>query len=310
MRVLKMKKTMRAWIIIWVAALVFIGARESSAALFSSISGRVIAEDTGEGVEGITVNAVFASGEVDRHLPRFHAETDVNGLYVFERLEPGLYYMSIGDGQARYISESFNVEYRLPAGKNLVDINFVARLAGGVAGTVYGADGVTPQSGVDVTVHVPGQPSEVRNFDITTTDNNGAFVLKGLPPSDTAVITIFHPGLATIRKVFKVIGGKTTEGVNLVIDWNDITGVSGYIKSYSGKPIAFASVYLSDANGNRAGDAMTDETGRYSLVGLEPGIYSMEAYDPDMEVWLVINDIVIKEGESTEFDLEMNISEP
>ncbi|MEE9613655.1 MAG: carboxypeptidase-like regulatory domain-containing protein [Thermodesulfobacteriota bacterium] len=278
-----------------------------SAEIYSSISGRVIAEDTGQGMEGVSVVLLGLGSEVERH----DTITKEDGLYVLENLKPGDYLLGFGKDDIPYIQEMPNIFVTVPMGKNLVNVNYVFKVGGGVSGTVYDADGTTPLDRITVSVIVPDQPDDIDAADAELTDSNGKYLLLGLPESDKAVVTVRVRGHAKLTREVTIRKGETTPNVNFVVKWDDITGISGHVKSsIDGSPIKNAEVVLWDASEKRAGYAYTDEAGNYSILGLPPGSYQAAAFWPGGGGWVREMDILIESGKTTEVNFEFDMPAP
>jgi len=280
---------------------------DSNGAIYTSISGKVIAEDNGQGIAGIGVLAVML--ESNEH---YYATTDVSGKYVLKNLKPGTYKIGFSK-RSSYVSVKPVLKVVLPKGKNVVNANYVLKLGGSVSGIVYGADGVTPLNHVKVSAEVPtSQPEWVMNFDFTFTDNNGRYLLQGLPVSDNCVVDVEILGHAPLTKTARITKGETTKNVNFVVKWDDITGVSGYVKSLiDDKPVEGVGITLSDQSGNPIATAITYGTGRYSIVGVSPGIYKVTALWPSLRAKIPGNviektNILIEQGKSTVVNFEFN----
>jgi hypothetical protein len=294
----------------WALMLLFLSlvfTQSSHAEIYTSISGTVTASDTGQGVVGVGVHAFSQDG----HIPGY-VETNEKGIYVLKNLKPGSYRMAFSIPDPLYITEEPHLEVILPRGKNLVNVNYVFKLGGSVSGTVYDADGVTPLYDERVSAEVPNpQPAWVEGFKTTFTDRNGKFLLQGLPESDNCIVEVEIRGLGPIKKTAKIIKGKVTEGINFVVKRDDITGISGYIKSsIDNKPIIRAEILFWDSLENQVGSASTDETGKYSIIGIPPGIYTATAFWPEGGEWIDKINIFVEAGKSTIINFEFNRPAP
>ncbi len=277
-----------------------------------SISGRVTAEDTGKGLEDIMIDLQLEDGG---HHPII--KTNKDGFYVITDLRPGTYY--IGFGHEDHSSFPYIVEKLqkivLPEGKKSVKVDHDFKLGGSVSGAVYQADGITPVVGLMVRASFADQPEEIRGSKVEHTDSNGNFLLSGLPASNKCRIKFNVYGRAPMIKTISVIKGEITSDVNFVITMDDITGISGYVKSsIDGRPLENAEVVLlsPDYKGKFIASSITDANGKYSIVAVQPGTkYVATAFDPKSEFdYISRTDILIKPGKSTEVNFEFAMPTP
>jgi hypothetical protein len=278
---------------------------DATAAVYSSISGRVVAEDTKQGVSGVRVTVFLVGGAPE---DRSETVTDDTGLYVLKDLKPGVYLMGFSKEDSFYLNETPHVEVVLPKGKHAVNMNHALMLGGSVSGTVYEADGITPASGVAVCAAVPlAQQDWIEQWRFGVTDSAGKFMLQGVPESDRCMIWITVPGHARIVRTVNISKGMVTGNVDFTVKWDDPTGISGWVRSsVDYKPIIGASINLKDSAGNEIGFTRTDQTGKYSIVGVSPGTYRAIAFWPKGGGWTEKQDILIKSGKSTEVNFEFN----
>jgi uncharacterized surface anchored protein len=281
--------------------LIFI--HQSNAEIYTSISGKVTAEDTGHGIENVSVHAVM----IDKN-KNYYATTDKNGIYVLKDLLPGIYKIGFSINNSPYISVKPYLKTVLTKGKNVVNANHILRLGGSVSGTVYDSDGITPLSEIMVSAKVPDTyPEWIRNFAGGFTDDKGKFLLQGLPESDTCIVKVEILAHAPLIKQVEITKGSITENINFIVKWDDITGVNGHVKSsLDNNPIEGSKIILRDVSGNEIAYAITDETGKYSIVGVPPGTYQLTAlwlsYSPGPEERIDKENVLIKQGESTVVD--------
>ena len=292
-----------AGILILIAILIVFSSKNTNAVIYSSISGKVIAEDTGKGVAGVSVLALKPD---EGKKGRYDAITDEKGVYVLKDLKPGVYKVGFYKEDAPYLFGRPHIEVVLPRGKHVVNVNHVLKLGGSVSGTVYAADGVTPMSRVSVSADVPNyKPEWVSSMRAKVTDSNGKFLLQGLPESDSAIVEVAVFGHARLTKTIKIIKGKVTENVNFTVKWDDITGINGHVKSaVDGKPLNDGDVYLRDNSGEDIGFVRTDETGKYSIVGMPQGIYKV--FITFGKYSMEKTNILVQFGKSTTVDFEFD----
>jgi hypothetical protein len=280
----------------------------SNATVYSSISGKVIGEDTGKGVSGVSVVAFLVGGG---HGDRFYAVTDGNGVYAFQDLNAGQYLMGFYKEDSQYVSEDPHVEVVLSKGKNAVNVNHILILGGSVSGTVYNADGTTPMTGVSIYAKVPRSQEWINNSKYRLTDGFGKFLLQGLPESDNCAVEVMVSGHARLTKTIKITKGTVTGNTNFTVTSDDTTGINGYVRSsIDNKPIRDAEVDLRDGTGSDIGYTRTDDTGKFSIVGAPPGAYDVLAFWPEGGDWIEKKNILVEYGKSTVVNFEFNRAAP
>ncbi len=303
------KISVAACVLILISFPILVVCPDATAAVYSSISGKVIAEDTGAGLANVPVLAFLVGGG---HGDYYYAPTDARGVYVLKDLNPGTYLIGFYKENDFYVKEEPHVEVVLPKGKHVVNVNHVLMLGGSISGTVYQSDGTTPMAEVGVYASVSGiQQNWIDSSRYRATGIDGKFLLQGLPPSDNCTIAITVPGHARMTKTVKITKGTVTGNVNFTVKWDDVTGINGYIKSsVDGKPIKDAEVDLRDGSGSDIGYTRTDDTGKYSIVGVTPGTYHAVAYWPEGGSWIGKENILVGSGKSTVVNFEFDKPAP
>jgi hypothetical protein len=309
---MKKKLYSLAYVLMLISIPVLVVCSDATATVYSSISGRVIAEDTGQGVPSVTVIGFLVGENNESHEGLLYASTDTKGTYVLYDLKPGTYLIGFHKKDGTYVNEKPHVEVVLPKGKHVVNANHILTLGGSVSGTVYQSDGTTPMAGVGVYLSVSAtQQDWIDNSKYRTTGSDGKFLVQGLPPSDNCTIEIMAIGHAGMTKAIKISKGTVTANVNFTVKSDDSTGISGYIKSsVDNKPIKEAEVDLRDSFGRDIGYTRTDDTGKYSIVGVTPGVYNAVAYWPEGGDWVEKSNILVEYGKSTAVNFEFNIATP
>jgi hypothetical protein len=303
------KMSKMGWILSVLMLLIFFPCSDTNAAVYSSISGRVIAEDTGAGLPGATVAAFLVGGGHEGH---HYASTDAGGVYAVEDLEAGTYGIVFFKQNGFYVNEQPHLEVVLPQGKHLVNVNHLLALGGSVSGRVYQPDGTTPVAGVGVYASVSGIGSIwTESSKYGATGDDGAFLLEGLPQSDSCSVEVMIPGHAILKRTVKVTKGAVTRDVNFIVTAGDVTGVSGHVgSSPDGAPVKNAKVDLADGSGNDVGTARTDDSGNYSIIGVLPGIYKLTVFWPEGSIWLEKKDITVEPGKSATVNFEFTMPAP
>ena len=291
----------------FIFAFVLITGTNVTAEMYSSISGRVIAEDTGEGLKDISVLLMAREGG------RFLAETNEDGLYVIKDLKPGEYIIFFQHKNLPYVMEEPAEVVTLPKGKNLVNVNYVFELGGSIAGTVYKDDGITPLAGALVLAENTSLQRLDPSQGLVLTNSEGNFFLTGLKEADKWIVKVSYKGIVDLAREVKVVKNEVTNGVNFVIP-SSTTGITGYVtSSIDGRPLHNVNVVLEEpgSEGKTIGETFSDENGKYSITGAPPGRYEATAFHPESALdWITKENIIIEAGKSTEVNFEFPVSAP
>jgi hypothetical protein len=160
---------------------------------------------------------------------------------------------------------------------------------GVIKGTVVRADTGRPLRQVRVTLRADG----VRDLPVASTDDKGAFELKGLPPA-RFTLTASKGGFVTLQhgqrranepgQPIELAEGEVIERVDLTLPMAG--AISGVVLDESGEPLAGASVQAQRRTyaGGRPQPVptavsvdLTDDLGQFRLFGLPPGSYYVSA---------------------------------
>ena len=287
---------------ICVLLLVLLLAGTGDARLLASISGRVTAEDTGEGLSEILVRAM--PGDV-------RAVTNEKGMYILRGLVPGLdYKLSFYREGSLYVNEFWSVEVEIPRGKYFAILDRALKLGASVSGGVYDAKRQVPLSGAAVAATSLGQPEWVQHFKTTRTDDDGRFLILGLPEAEKCRVDVAVYGHAWVSKTVGLKKGETMGDVNFLVKWDDKTGIRGRVAyAADNKPYISARVVLRDpATARTVGITFADIEGGYSIIGVTPGVYDAAVTKREGET--VIEDIVVEPGKSTEINFLVETAGP
>ncbi len=203
-------------------------------------------------------------------------ESDEEGLFAFHGLEPGQYIVRVlGEAYLEAWSEPISVR----AGG--AESNVTVRLSpgGSVTGVVLGADG-EPESGALV-MTMSGERPRGRG----TTDEDGEYVIGGLPPGSYGIIKVgfgSQEGGATgmmggfNMRPFSISGIETVR-----VDFKPEAGATGILRGvvqFRGRPVNGARVQVGrDGTGGdflrSARSGVTNEEGRFEIPFLAEGHY-------------------------------------
>ena len=158
------------------------GEANASHGIYMKVSGKVLQEETGQGIPGIQVLLYeLTSGE------NYFADTNEQGIFVVRMVPPGIYQIS-----ETFVNMSCPEELivakipemiKVTTGRNVIDQKIFLKKGASISGYVYAADGVTPLKDVEITaepwIYGRGKP--------VFTDSQGKYVLKGLVDGDKLV---------------------------------------------------------------------------------------------------------------------------
>ncbi|MGG0853609.1 carboxypeptidase regulatory-like domain-containing protein, partial [Metabacillus fastidiosus] len=226
-----------------------------------SITGTLTDLSTGAAISGAAVQLSNSVGAIVNT-----AVTDENGVYVFNNVVPDSYNLSFiangySSGRAGAIVN--------PNQTTVVNTN-LTRLAGALSGTVLNNNN-EPLANAQVTVFQ-------NNIQVTSaiTDVNGNYLISNLSPGSYVIVTTTDNFITNTVSV-TITNGETTV-LNFILQPLPGT-LSGQVTDSSGNPIAGAtiSVQLSTGTGIIIGSISTDSNGVYTITGLAPGNYVLNA---------------------------------
>ena len=158
--------------------------------------------------------------------------------------------------------------FPIPAGR-IVTLNFGLQLPGAIAGIVADAQTSLPLQNVLIQASLAGTV-----VGTTSTALDGSYSISSLVAGSyvvTAVLTEYAPGVLTLA----VSPGQTTQGsLTLLPDPGTIAGTVTNSTTHLGIPEATVTVVRA---GSSVATAQTDPSGNYSIAGVYPGTYSVQA---------------------------------
>ena len=258
--------------------------------IYGSISGRVTDHDSGIEIPGVVVR--ISGGGKDHE-----TKTNQQGKYTFKMLNPGEYRISFFPNHP-YSSDYLKQKIEVKAGKNVV-FNKKIMIGGSIKGRVLKADG-SPLEGIVVSAYCPGILVDYHTTDITNADGSYSFV--NVFPSDdyhkyrvSAQLKV--PGFPSKeQKDIIVEKGKQTTVNDIIFDFNDVTGIEGYVTSSCDEgPLKNSSISISkeidklDNNYDAVGVLKTNKDGYFYCRNLEPGNYRITA----------VPQVIVKKDEAT-----------
>jgi len=309
------------WILMFsILAITLFIPKNLEATIYGSICGKVIAGDTGMPLSNAQIMLYSHHPKYGISNPNY-TFTDKEGNFCFEMLGEGRYYLTYIP-QHPYLGndELFTVEYVikknynwpstviLEKGKN-VNIDIVAdQIGGSISGRVLKGDGVTPFPEVNVNAS-----SSEGNQSGDRSKEDGSYRITHLMPADNYRVELQLPGYGEKRITeIRVEANKDTSGIDIIVNTDDPTGVEGTVTASDGKPLEgkIVGVFRTDKYGT--GWNFTDKDGKYSISGLEPGIYkirigyTMKIIDRPKEK--IIEGVVVEKGKTTRVDIVLDSS--
>jgi carboxypeptidase family protein len=259
-----------------------INAALAALAAGGTITGTITAASTGAPLPGI---CVYSSGQ--------NATTAADGTYTLTGVTPGTSVdVEFSDGcgaAAGYITQDVFVTVTSGQTTSGVDAAMVlGQATGAISGTITGAAGGAPLSGICVTVD-----SASGFFTDTSTATDGTYSVQGLTKGlYTVEFSIgcgnsgnyafqYYPDEASYQNAgeVKVSAGKTTSGINGALAAGGI--ITGTVQAAAGgAPLSglCVSAYSVDTGG-LASVSTTNAQGTYALIGLATDSYDVDFVD-------------------------------
>ncbi len=208
-----------------------------------------------------------------------------DGTYVITGLAPGNYTMQAqASGYApTYYNGTYDYGAATPvtvaSGTTTPGVNFALAQAGSISGTVTNAIG-TPIAGAIVSA----SRTACCGYGYTTAAGDGTYAITGLAPGSYKV-QAQAPGYAptyyngtydySAATLVAVASGATTPGINFALA--PAGSITGTVTNAFGTPIAGADVSANSSTCCGGGSATTAVDGTYTVTGLTPGSYTVQA---------------------------------
>lgn len=258
--------------------------------IYGSISGKVIGEDTGEGIKRIHIVLYTLDG----YTVAF-ANTDKEGNFQFRMLKEGYYSLQFVPPSPYLLSPYWNKsrqerlkdgKVKLEKGQNIHIVKSL-KVGGIISGFVYKEDGVTPLEGVQIVAFPKDKYWDIPGVS-STTDLNGRYTIIRLEPLSNYVLQAtqhaphFHFPLSKFN--VKVEAKRTTE-VNFIFNMQDSTRIIGRVVSgVDGNPLPSSDIFIDKYRVDlkkfiEIHAFNPDKEGKFSIIGIEPGIYKIKARD-------------------------------
>jgi hypothetical protein len=231
--------------------------------IYGTISGRIVDEITGKGVDGIIVTINLE----DRQM-----RTDKNGFFKFENVPTdGKYEIRVIVDKEPYCTQTHELDIMMEEGINVVLKDIFAKRGGTIEGTIRHEDG-TPVSFMTVKVFAE---KEIPGVYGAVPDKNGYYRVPKLPPAKDLKVIAACWNVSTgcgriVKEGIRVERDKTTKGFDFVIP-DEPTCIYGKVVSREGKPLRAHLTFWKDSED--MGNLMCDSLGSYSMRVHEPGSY-------------------------------------
>ncbi len=300
--------------------------------IFCTISGKVTDQYSGIEIPGVVVK--ISGGGKDNE-----TKTDMLGRYSLKMVKPGEYTIYFYPNQLSY-PDFLNQKINIKAGEHIV-LNKKIKSGGSIKGRVLKADG-SPLKGIRVIVKCPDPIDRevyVINLLTTFTKVDGKYFFGSVFPSDdhNKYCVIANPDIPgfplKVQRDIIVENGKETIVNDIIFDFNDVTGIEGYVTSANDRrPLANAGISITkelDKLNNQfyfVADLSTDTSGYFYFRNLEPGSYRISALPPvppkkdavtgklifdrsKLESYIVEKDAIVVKDKRSREDIKLNIQE-
>jgi hypothetical protein len=271
----------------------------------SKISGRVTGPDGVNPLEGMQTYAIRWLGGDSWDWDAGQGITDANGVFLIGGLPPGTYRIGFNNGSSRdYVRKFYGNTMDWQSGLDIVllpqttvfDIDGSLEMASRISGTVTGAGGSGPLTGIQVTAYhftVAGWTWR----EGTVTDASGGYTLGGLPAGTYRVefrdftrsfLDEYYENGPDVNSGADIntIAGTTTSGIDASL--TPASTISGSVTGPDGTtPLEYIDVGAYQWNSDwqwwePVAFGMTDAGGVYSITGLPAGTYRVEFMDYTM----------------------------
>lgn len=271
------------------------------AELYMQISGTVVDQETGLGVEKTKVLLLARTGEQNEDLKAV-TETNNEGRYLFDAVPPGEYALVVQTpNESNYALDLTPKKIKVERGKNLINVNFQLEIGGSISGIVFGADGVTPMESVPVMALTLFGSKGVK------TDNQGKYLIKGLKVNVPITLRAAARGFGSVTRDNIMLLPKSVTTVDLVFGVGP-SKIEGTATDINGQPIKTGVFVTFLSETGSVGKALSDQEGKYSITGLNSGTYKAIVMGPGYKI-LTIDSVLISQGNNAlDFSLRPDLA--
>lgn len=216
--------------------------------------------------DGITVLAENENGK------KYFGIVNSAGEFSWESVSPGTYKITANYAGYKSISVSGIV---VSMGNDVSDIRLSIKEK-----ATYTITGKVLREGMDSGFEgtsVVANNSTDKSFSKTTvTGTDGTFILSEVEPGDY-MITISREGYITDNSIYVSVGTQAIEVIPDVILKNSLGSVKGTVTLESALDNAGIEILLKSEKNEKTFSTVTDTLGRYSISGIEPGTWRVQA---------------------------------
>ena len=253
-----------------------------------TISGTVISAMGATPIAGAVIQVIYDGAVIDSTL------TDSSGYYIITGLAPGSYTVT-----AAAASYDTGVTGAIVSANETTIIDFsLAASPGAISGTVTSFVGSDPISGALIEVSLDNTI-----IFSTLTDSLGDYSISGVAPG-SYVVHAHAPNYQTGTMGAIVIASTTT-----IVDFSLVASpgaIAGTVTSAAtGLPISGALVEV-NLSSIVIDSAVTDSSGNYSISGMPPGSYIVNAYSANYQTGTTGAIVLSNETTTVDFSLQPN----
>jgi hypothetical protein len=255
------------------------------------ITGRVVAEDTSQGLRGVFVSVFDASNSALASL----VKTDANGFYASEDLAPGSYKVSFIAGMSpisgtrAYLNQAFSGNAVVIEAGQSKTANATLKRGATISGRVTAQDS---GAGLENVAVISFNKTTGQIAAIGRTDAAGNYTTPGVidgvygiefftafssVPTTTSYVSTFFNNKPNLNRSdpITISGGAARTGVNqALVRGAGLGGTVTGADTGAGLPGVLTIIY--DAAQNVRGVALTDPSGNYRINGLGSGSYIVQ----------------------------------
>ena len=252
-----------------------------------TISGTVTSAATGSPISGALVEVSFGSIVIDS------AVTDNSGSYSISGVPAGSY---IADAYATNYQTGSTGAIVLPNETTTVNFSLQSK-PGTISGNVISTASGLPISGALVQVS-----NEDAVIDSVLTDSSGNYTITGVAPgsySATAAATTYDTGVTGA-----IVFSNQTTTVNFSLDSSPGT-ISGSVVTNTETPLPISGALIEVSFDNSIiFSTVTDSSGGYSISGVSPGSYIVQAYAANYQTGTTGAIVLSNEITTVDFSLD------
>lgn len=286
--------------------------------LTGTVTGKVIDEETGQGIKGVLIFIQSVGKRGDSHRS-YRSETDNNGSFIILEVEDGIYRIGFCPPSpyawAKVNPPDYSTDEKITVekGKTLTVFKKL-RVGGTVEVRTFELPGKKPLARVDIELYGVNNRLLWRGNGCLT-DSNGKMGTDGLDEGIYELDARLEGyGMKRIQYEIKL---KETTIIEIPFNSNSTTGVFGYVKCQDGTPLSDIGVGIAREDKYGWNLCYTDKNGFYSTIDLEPGNYTIcisgtnpnEKTEDDEDVYIFIKKpVTIIQGEKMQVNFSLDCS--